>query len=174
MKADTWIITHAPKFTFSGNASASEDVNWHLQETSTSSSGTESNPTLPYKLPCRQVDVDPSCWQANSHTSCQSAQCSCHADTPFQKQHPLLWAIACGDQLFWTFHQQRTKCKSPFSKHGGSSSSMFLYSVVHYSHINIPDHTYLSFFCKTCFRDPFTMYSVTVANVPPGPSRTTP
>jgi len=33
---------------------------------------------------------------------------------------------------------------------------------------------YLSFFCKTCFSDPFTMYSVTVASVPPGPSRTTP
>ena len=33
---------------------------------------------------------------------------------------------------------------------------------------------YLSFFCKACFSEPLTMYSVTVAKVPPGPSGTIP
>lgn len=33
---------------------------------------------------------------------------------------------------------------------------------------------YLSFLCRTCFREPFTMYSVTVAKFVTGPSETTP
>uniref|UniRef100_A0A2P2IMY7 Uncharacterized protein MANES_12G042400 n=1 Tax=Rhizophora mucronata TaxID=61149 RepID=A0A2P2IMY7_RHIMU len=32
----------------------------------------------------------------------------------------------------------------------------------------------LSFLSRTCLRDPFTIYSVTVAKVPPAPSGTTP
>ncbi len=174
MKADTWIITHAPKFTFSGNASAPEDVNWHPREKSTSSSLALKAIQL---FPTNYL-ADRSMWIPHVDKQILTLHVKVHNVLAMQILHSKS-SIHCYEQSLAAIN-----CSEHFISKGQSVSHLLVSMAAHpqcscillyiIQHMNIPDHTYLSFFCKTCFRDPFTMYSVTVANVPPGPSRTTP
>jgi len=111
-------------------------------------------------LPCIWVVVDPLDWQVNCHISNQNGQYFLSANIPYQKLHP--WQllafyddlVICIKELeIWYIHKKL---------------------IQNISQRKLTKLEYLLFFTRTCLREPLTIYSVTVARVPPAPSGTIP
>lgn len=109
------------------------------------------------KVPYIQAVQDRPSWQVNYHTSNQNEQYFSNANIPCQRLHPL---------QSWSFYDGQVLCEYALVKVMNSKLT------VH--NLYMWELAYLSFFKRTFLSDPCTIYSATVANVPPGPSGTTP